>query len=201
MGASMQLPRIDRQESMFSQGRSFQPAPGNASLGQVRLRTQLGAFDRQPFLGQQVPTMTTPSTPQVPVTPAPVPPVTPPDGNKNPKPERPRPAMRIAWGRLKKMDAKQLADALAAILERMKARGIPPGMVEKIQARLAGFSATAPETAEVEITEPEVVEMEAQILALEAAEAQDASVNAATPWLVGTGVVIGLGLLVSWLSD
>jgi hypothetical protein len=199
MGANMQLPRFDRQESMFRQGRSFQPAP-SAGLGQLRLRmpVQGGVFDRQQFVGQvqSMPTL----APRVALSQAHRPDpgwdkteMAPPAGQG----VRRRPAMRIAWGRLKKMDAQQLADLLAQVLDRMKAKGIPPGMVEKIQARLAAFSASAPATETVEITEPEVQQMDAEILALEEAEAKDD----ATPWIIATGAAIGLGLLFSWLSD
>jgi hypothetical protein len=190
MGANMQLPRFDRQESMFRQGRSFQPA-ANAGLGQLRLRmpVQDGVFDRQQFVGQT----SRISLAQAPSQTETAPPVAPPAGQG----VRRRPAMRVAWGRLKKMDAQQLADLLAQVLERMKAKGIPPGMVEKIQARLAAFSASAPATETVEITELEVQQMDAEILALEEAEAKDE----ATPWIIATGAAIGLGLLFSWLSD
>lgn len=181
---------------MFSQGRSFQPAT-NASIGQAQLRipVQGGVFNQQAFIGQGTKPPEGPRLPDmsVPVAPDSVPP----KGQE----VRRHPAMRIAWGRLKKMDAKQLADTLAKVLERMKAKGIPPGMVEQIQARLASFATTAPETETVEITEPEVIQMEAELLDLEAAEAKDVSGNAMNPWVVGLGAALGLGILASWLSD
>lgn len=109
------------------------------------------------------------------------------------------PAMRLAWGKLKKLDAQQLADQLADVIARMRAKGIPPGMVAQIQARLANFAQSAPETAEVEITEHEVQRMEAEILALEEAEAQTSEAPS-TNWLIAVGAAIGLGLLIDWAA-
>lgn len=177
---------------MFRPGRSFQPM-SNGSLGQIRLHTPAGQpdiFGRQAFVGQAtVPTaQPAPSVPPPPVEPA-----------KDQGVQR-RPAMRIAWGRLKKMDAEQLSVLLEQILERMKAKGIPPGMVAKIQARLANFTLNAPPNSEIEITESEVRQMDAELLQLEEAEAQDTASNTATPWLIATGAAIGLGLLIDWLS-
>lgn len=71
-------------------------------------------------------------------------------------------------------------------------------MVAQIQARLANFSATAPETADIEITEHEVQRMEAEILALEEAEAPESSNG--SNWLIAVGAAIGLGLLIDALS-
>lgn len=72
--------------------------------------------------------------------------------------------------------------------------------VAKIQARLSAFASNAKEMDAVEITEPEVQQMEAEILSLEAAEAESLK-DGATPWIIATGAAIGLGLLINWLSD
>src|SRR4029079_4764469 len=109
------------------------------------------------------------------------------------------PAMRLAWGRLKKKDAAELAQALAEVISRMRAKGIPPGMVAQIQARLSNFAATAPETADVEITEHEVQRMEAEILALEEVEAAPAC-DGDSNWLMPVGAASGVGLLIDWVS-
>lgn len=196
MGANMQLPRFDRQNSMFQSGRDFQPA-SSGGMGQVRLRIPV---QNSPFIGQMGQQQTT--TPGVNQQPPPtgVPPENPP--KKNETPISRRPAMRIAWGRLKKMDAQQLSDTLADIVARMKAKGIPPGMVGQIQARLASFAASAPTAAaEVEITQQEVEKMDQELLLLEDAEAKDASASSATPWLIAIGAALGLGLLIDWMSD
>lgn len=199
IGQNVQLPRLDRQDSMFRDGRTFQPA-SNSGLGPVRLHMAGGVFTRPQFVGQQIPTMemgqTLPPKKEV------LPPTTepPPTGVPPGQEEVKRhPAMRLAWGRLKKKDAAELAQALAEVIARMRAKGIPPGMVAQIQARLANFAATAPETADVEITEHEVQRMEAEILALEEAEAVPAS-DGNSNWLIAVGAAIGLGLLIDWVS-
>lgn len=110
--------------------------------------------------------------------------------------------MRIAWGRLKKMDAQELADTLADIIARMQAKNIPPGIIVQIQARLANFAVNGAPNAEVEITEPEVKQIDQELLALEDAEAKDVpSNNGTTSWLIAVGAAIGIGLLVDWVSD
>jgi len=196
MGANTQVPRFERQESMFRQGQGFQPAPGGAGLGQVRLHGQ-----RDTFPGQLPPSQVLMA--QAPVKPpktttAVEPPSIAPEPLDDQGVQR-HPAMRLAWGKLKKKDAQELATALADVIARMRAKGIPPGMVAQIQARLANFSATAPETADVEITEHEVQRMEAEILSLEEAEAQSAPDGSAN-WLIAVGAAIGLGLLIDAIS-
>lgn len=203
MGASTQLPRFGRQESMFRQARSFEPVPGS-SLGAVKLRMPMrgGAFDRPSFVGQSmVPVEPGPVMSQAPTQTPIMPPVTPPPSTPSGHAIPRHSAVRLAWGKLKKADAQQLADLLAQVLQRMKAQqGIPSGMVEKIQARLSTFVANANLTDTVEITEPEVQQVEAEILALEDMEVQG-SKDGATPWIIATAAAIGLGLLINWLSD
>jgi len=109
------------------------------------------------------------------------------------------PAMRLSWGRLKKKDAGELADALADVIARMRGKGIPPGMVAQIQARLANFSMNGQENQDIEITEHEVQKMEAEILALEEAEAATPS-DGSPNWLIAVGAAIGLGLLIDAIS-
>lgn len=105
----------------------------------------------------------------------------------------------MAWGRLKKMDAQQLSEALADVIERMRGRGIIPGMIAQIQARLANFAGSAQENQDIEITEHEVQRMEAEILALE--EAETAAPSGGSPnWLIAVGAAIGLGLLIDAIS-
>lgn len=189
MQATSQLPRLDRQESMFRQGRSFQPIPGPGSLGQVTLRNAPAA-NRGAFVGQQA--TTTVQT----VTPPAAPPVAPPAPAELPAtepPPKPRPALRLAWGRLKKLDAEQLAAELQKILERAEAKGVPAGMIARIQERLASFSKRASAVETIELTEPEVQQMEAEILALEEAEAQEPDLT--TSLLVVGGVLAAAGLL------
>jgi hypothetical protein len=193
MGSNV-LPRFDREASMFRPGRTFQPM-SSGGLGQIRLHTPADRpdiFGRRAFVGQAYPQPT-----QQPPAAAPLP-APDRDQDKGQGVQR-RPAIRIAWGRLKKMDAEQLSELLTQILERMKVKGIPPGMVAKIQARLADFNLNAPSTAEVEITEAEVKQMDEQLLALETAEAQDSS-DGVKPWIIATGAAIGLGLLIDWLA-
>lgn len=192
MNMNTQLPRFDRQESMFRQGRDFQPMPGQ--LGQVSLRG-VGPFARRPaFVGQQQTTTVqqAPAEPTAPPAPPPPPPSRP-QGE-----DRPRPGLRLAWGRLKKVEAAELAAQLQQIVERMKAQNMPPGIVAQVQARLEQFSQKASDLATVEITEPEVQQMEAEILALEEAEAT--SESAATPLLVAAGALAAIGILVELLG-
>lgn len=191
MGVNTQLPRIGRQESMFRQGQGFQPAPAGAGLGQVRLRGQGGAFDRSGFIGQPVPS-------QIFMAQAPgkSPANTPVSDDQE---VQRHPAMRLAWGKLKKMDAQQLSEQLADIIARMREKGIPPGMVAQIQTRLAYFSKSAQEGQEIEITEHEVQKMEAEILQLEEAEAA-APQDGSSGWLIAVGAAIGLGLLIDAIS-
>lgn len=197
MGVNTQLPRIGRQESMFRQGQGFQPAPGGAGLGQVRLRGQGGAFDRSAFIGQPAPSQIfmaqAPGKPPAGTSPefSPV--------NDDQEVQR-HPAMRLAWGKLKKKDAQQLAEDLADVIARMREKGIPPGMVAQIQTRLAYFSKSAQEGQEIEITEHEVQKMEAEILQLEEAEAAT-SPDGASSWLIAVSAAVGLGLLIDFLSD
>jgi hypothetical protein len=203
MGASTQLPRFGRQESMFRQARGFEPIPGS-SLGAVKLRMPMrgGAFDRPSFVGQSLapvePSPVLSQAPiQTPVTPvAPHTPPAPPTDQGVPR----HPAIRIPRGKLTKADAQQLADLLAQVLQRMKDHGVSMETVAKIQARLSAFVSNAQGTDTLEITEPEVQQMETEILALEAAEAESLK-DGATPWIVATAAAIGLGLLINWLSD
>lgn len=203
IGQNVQLPRLDRQDSMFREGRTFQPAP-NTGLGPVRLHMAGGAFNRPQFVGQAVyvemgQTYTPPKqTVEPPPKQTPPPPADMQETTEDRGVQR-HPAMRLAWGRLKKKDAAELAAALADVIARMRAKGIPPGMVAQIQARLANFAATAPEAADVEITEHEVQRMEAEILALEEVEAAPAS-GGNSNWLIAVGAAIGLGLLIDWVS-
>jgi len=195
IGQNVQLPRLDRQDSMFRDGRTFQPA-SNSGLGPVRLHMAGGAFNRPQYVAQQIPTVEmgqTVAPPKIEPPPTGVPPTISDQEVKR------HPAMRLAWGRLKKKDAAELAKALAEVIARMRAKGIPPGMVAQIQARLANFAATAPETADVELTEHEVQRMEAEILVLEEAEAAPAS-DGNSNWLIAVGAAIGLGLLIDWVS-
>lgn len=194
MGQSVQLPRFDRQ---LQEGRSFRPAM-NSELGPVRLHLQGAAFNRPQFVGQQIPA------------PVEMAQALPPKPPKEPPPEmkpettaqgvQRHPAMRLAWGRLKKKDAKELADALAEVIARMRAKNIPPGMVAQIQARLANFAATAPDTADVEITQYEAQRMESEILVLEEAEGTSPQGGGSSNWLIAVGAAIGLGLLIDALS-
>lgn len=202
MATNTRLPRIERGESMFRQGQGFQPAPNGAGLGQVHLHKRGGAFDRPAFVGQLLssqvemaqasvkPQTSTPSTSQPSMTPLPL----------DEQEVKRHPAMRLAWGRLKKKDAQELAAALADIIARMRAKGIPPGMVAQIQARLANFAASAQEGQEIEITEHEVQRMEAEILSLEEAEAKTAP-DGSPNWLIAVGVAIGIGLLIDLIAD
>lgn len=195
MQAIPQLPRLDRQESMFRQGRTFQPAPG--SLGQVALR---GTPTPGPFMGQVQTTTTTPTAqPVPPAEPAPAAGPAQQVVQEPAVPPRPRPGLRLAWGRLKKMDAEELAAQLADILERLKARNLPSGAVARIQERLATFSKRATAVETVEITEPEVQQMEAEILSLEEAEAQEGS--SATPILIVAGTLAAVGILSALFGD
>ena len=144
-----------------------------------------GVFSRQPFLGQQqtAPTQqTTVPTQQPPVT-------TPPPETR---PKEGKPGRRLAWGRLKKLEAQELAQYLSEISDRMKKVGIPPGIVDQIKDKLGSFVATAPPTAEVEVTDEQAQQLEAAILSLETAEAQQPS--GVSTALVVAGV--GLGLLI-----
>lgn len=202
MGQNVQLPRLDRQDSMFRDGRTFQPAP-NSGLGPVRLHMAGSAFNRPQYVGQRIPTVEMGQTlppkqevlpPKTEPPPTGVPPTTPGQEVKR------HPAMRLAWGRLKKKDAAELAQALADVIARMRAKGIPPGMVAQIQARLANFAATAPETADVEVTEHEVQKMEDEILVLEEAESKTPESGGSANWLIAVGAAIGLGLLIDALS-
>lgn len=206
MGSNVQLPRLDRGDSMFRDGRTFQPAP-NSGLGQVRLRMPVrNPFDRplmghQVVMGQQQQTTTTAPAPTL-TPPPPKEQVLPPKASETAEEQVKRhPAMRLAWGKLKKLDAKALADQLADVIARMHAKGIPPGMVAQIQARLANFAADPKQApgAEVEITEHEVQKMEQEILSLEEAEAQPE--GGSPNWLIAVGAAVGLGLLIDWLSD
>jgi len=203
MAQNVQLPRLDRQNSMFREGRTFQPAQ-NSPLGPVRLHMQGGAFNRPQFVGQQIPTVemgqNNPPKEVLPPKTEPPPTGVPPPGTQPSDQEVKRhPAMRLAWGRLKKKDAAELAQSLADVIARMRAKGIPPGMVAQIQARLANFAATAPEAADVEVTEHEVQRMESEILALE--EAEGASTSGSNyNWLIAVGAAIGLGLLIDAVS-
>lgn len=206
MGQNVQLPRLDRQGSMFRDGRSFQPAQ-NSVLGPVRLHMQGGAFNRPQFVGQSIPTVemgqTLPPKQEVPKTEPPPTGVPPPGAATSEEAVKSHPAMRLAWGRLKKKDAKELADALAEVIARMRAKNIPPGMVAQIQARLANFAADPkqPATAEVEITEHEVQKMNDEILVLEEAEGTAPESSSSTAnWLIAVGAAIGLGLLIDAVS-
>ena len=203
MGQNTQLPRFDRQDSMFRDGRSFQPAANSAGLGQVRLHMRGGSFDRPAFVAQQIPAQPEMGQPAPSTLPPkqslPEPKPTPPDQASEPEVQR-HPAMRLAWGRLKKKDAGELADALAEIIARMRAKNIPPGMVAQIQARLANFAATGQENADIEITEHEVQRMESEILALEQAEGATPPDNSTSNWLLAVGAAIGLGLLIDAIS-
>jgi len=188
-----QLPKIGRQESMFHQGKgAFQPASAG-SLGQVRLRSAGSLFAPPPMLPPRQPAYSPEMGQASPI-----------DPGASPVPVQDvprRPAIRIAWGRLKKADAVQLADVLAEILERMRALDIPAGMVSKIQARMEAFAASGPVTATVELTEPEVRQLDAEILLLEETEAKETSEAATVPWALIAASAAGLGILITLLSD
>jgi len=209
MEAMKQLARFDRQESMFRQGQTFQPSAGS-NLGPVKLHAlQGGMHDRPKFVGQMPPQRAAaparfqrPSSLAAAPAPAPAPVPAPAPAQPTVPQEVPRhPAIRIAWGRLKKMDAQQLADTLADVIARMQAKNIPPGIIVQIQARLANFAVNGLPDAEVEITESEVKQMDAELLTLEDAEARDAQNSSGTSsWLIAVGAAIGIGLLVDWVS-
>lgn len=195
MEATKQLARFDRQESMFRQGQAFQPA-GAGNLGPVRLHISQGGMHGRPkFVGQPSPQQAlVPAPSPMPPVPAPIEPTVPQEVPRHP-------AMRLAWGRLKKMDAQELADTLADVIARMHAKGIPPGIIVQIQARLANFAVNGAPNAEVEITESEVKQMDTELLMLEDAEAKDAQSGSGTSsWLIAVGAAIGIGLLVDWAS-
>src|SRR4029078_978606 len=146
IGQNVQLPRLDRQDSMFRDGRTFQPA-SNSGLGPVRLHIAGGALNRPQHDAQQIPTVEMGQAvppPKIEPPPTGVPPtISDQDVNRHP-------AMRGAWGRLKKKDAAELAQALAEVISRMRAKGIPPGMVAQIQARPGKFAATAAATRQLQ---------------------------------------------------
>jgi hypothetical protein len=100
---------------------------------------------------------------------------------------------RRAWGRIKKMDAAELAAYLAAIEQRMVELGIPPGIVPKIRAKLEGFSESpASESAEIELTQEEGVALDGAIMLLETKEQSTSFVTAAV-------VIAGVGILITAL--
>ncbi len=101
---------------------------------------------------------------------------------------------RRAWGRIKKMDAAELAAYLAAIEERMVELEIPPGIVPKIRARLESFSeSAASESAEIELTQEEGVALDGAIMLLETKEQSTSFVTAAV-------VIAGVGILITALA-
>lgn len=93
---------------------------------------------------------------------------------------------RMAWGRLKKLEAEELLAELKLIEERMRSRQMPAGIVAQIADRIEAFVQTAPKDAEFTMSEDEVNELDTAILALEAEE------KAST---TGTATLVVLGAL------
>ncbi len=156
-----------------------------------RIQVVGGVFSQQPFLGQVRASGAVQSrVGQEPAPPAPE--------KKEPgkMPFEERPGRRLAWGRLKKLEAKELSDYLAGISDRMRAAGIPQGIVREIKDRLDSFVTTAPPEAEIEITEEQVRELENAILVLEEAEVEKPS-GIPTGLIVAGTVVVGVLLLSS----
>lgn len=103
-------------------------------------------------------------------------------------------ARRMAWGRLKKLEAEELLAELKVIEERMRSRQIPAGIVAQIADKIEAFLETAPKEAEFTMTEDEVNELDTAILALEADEKAS---TAGTATLVVVGA-LGLTALAIW---
>ena len=93
------------------------------------------------------------------------------------------------WGRLKKLEAQELFELLKTVLETMKAKGIPPGIVQQVKDKLGQFVATA-------APDQEFVLSDEEILALDVALEQVPPPGPAVPPLVWAGVagavVIGI---------
>lgn len=192
LGSSVQ--RVDRQSSIFGGGKGFQPMP-KAEMGQAPGRIQVvgGVFARQPFLGQ-LPPVQRPS-PQVQM-------ATPQTDSKQtqrgsavPVEDGGKPGRRLAWGRMKKLEAQELSVYLAEIVDRMKAAGIPAGIVAQIKDKLDTFVKTAPAAGEVEISEVETQALSEAILELETVEQQE-GLGIKTSTVL---VVAGVGLLAAIL--
>lgn len=184
--------RVNGGKSMFDAGAKFQPV-SRAELGfGSPLRLSGGVFVRQPHLGS-VPTAPSPrhagELAQSTMRPSAQPGAPVPSGQ----------AQRVgpfAWGRLKKLEAKELSDQLALLTERMRRVGVPYGILEKIKDELASFAKTSDLNAEIEITAEEAHQIEEAVLQLEAAE-REAEGAGVSPALVVAGLGLGALLLFS----
>lgn len=186
--------RVDRQSSIFGNGKGFTPM--NASMGHPgRIQVVGGVFARQPFLGQLPPSSR--SSPQV---------SHPQMAQPKPQPQKgsaaqvqdgteEKPGRRLAWGRMKKLEAQELSMYLAEIADCMRKAGIPAGILAQIKDKLDTFVKTAPPAGEVEISETETQALNEAIFELEVAEQQAGSGITTSTVLV----VAGVGLLAAIL--
>lgn len=198
--------RIDRQGSIFGNGKGFQPMPQAEMRAQGRIPVVGGVFARQPFLGalpqlsrsSSQPTQLQPTAQPQAFRPQMAQPqrgsATPVDGGGKP-PDGDKPGRRLAWGRMKKLEAHELSVYLTEIADRMRKAGIPPGIVTQIKDKLDTFVTTAPPAGEVEISEAEAQALNEAILDLETTEQQSGSGIKTSTVLV----VAGLGLVAALL--
>lgn len=95
-----------------------------------------------------------------------------------------------AWGRIKKMEAAELAAYLSAIERRMWELDLPPGIIPQIRQKLENFSTSqASDETEIELTQEEGVALDGAILLLESKE-QSASFVAAAVAIAGVGILL-----------
>ena len=175
---------------MFDSGAKFQPSL-RTELGRgAPLQLSGGVFARQPYLGavSTVPPRGYASELAQPMTrPDAQPDTSIPSGQ----------AQRVgpfAWGRLKKLEAKELSEQLALLTERMRRVGVPYGILEQIKDELAAFANTSDPNAEIEITAEEARQIEEAVLQLEVAEREGESAGA-SPALLVAGLGLGALLL------
>lgn len=117
-----------------------------------------------------------------------------PTGDERREPDRgPSPRAlerRRAWGRLKKLEAEELADYLATIAGRMEELDIPPGIVKKFEKKLRGFAETAAPQAELQLSDAEIAELDQAILSYEEVESKETVKR----YAIGAGVIAAIGV-------
>ncbi len=106
-------------------------------------------------------------------------------------PGKERTPRAVAWGKLKKQDAAELAEYLAEIEKRMVAANVPVGIVRQIREKLDAFATGPdPEGTEIDLSETEAAALDVAIMNLEQVESE------ATPsFATAAAVVAGVGIL------
>lgn len=95
-----------------------------------------------------------------------------------------RPGVQLPWGLLKKREVPEILRILDVTIEELEARGVPPGILTQIEAKLVDFEETAPPDAEIELSDEEIEAVEHALMLTEGAGLDAARPSAALPIVI-----------------